>query len=68
MIVAYYSVCYRSEKLLRLNFKNTFNLYTSVVDWVNKRHPVEVNRGIIDSIHGCDKSFARSIEKGVIVY
>ena len=52
MIVAYYSVCYRSEKLIRLNLKNTFNLYGCVVDWVNKRCPVEVNRGITDSIHG----------------
>ena len=72
VIVVYCSIGYRSEKLvkklLRLGFEKTFNLYGGVFDWVNKGNPVETNRGLTDSIHGYDKSFARWIEKGVVIF
>jgi len=71
-VVVYCSVGYRSEKLvkklLRLNFEKSFNLYGGVFDWINKGNPVENDHGVTDSIHGYDKSFARWIEKGVIVF
>ena len=71
-VVVYCSVGYRSEKLvkklLRLDFEKTFNLYGGVFDWVNKGYSVENNRGLTDSIHGYDKSFARWIDKGVVVF
>ena len=71
-VVVYCSIGYRSEKLvkklLRLDFEKTFNLYGGVFDWVNKGYPVENNRGLTDSIHGYDKSFARWLYKGVVIF
>ena len=44
-IVLYCSVGYRSEKignkLQEMGFKNVYNLYGSIFEWVNKGYPVE---------------------------
>jgi len=68
----YCSVGYRSEKLvkklIRLSFEKSFNLHGGVFDWVNKGNPVENDHVVTDSIHGYDKSFARWIEKEMVIF
>jgi rhodanese-related sulfurtransferase len=65
-IIVYCSIGYRSEKigeqLLKLGYKNIFNLYGSLFAWVNKGYEVVDNKGNQSfSVHGYDAKWSRWI-------
>lgn len=71
-VVLYCSVGYRSEKigekLLRSGYKNVYNLYGSIFEWVNEGNPVYTSKGVQTSeIHTYNKDWARWIERGTKV-
>lgn len=67
-IVVYCSVGYRSgkigEKLQKQGFKNVFNLYGGIFDWVNSGYPVYDSKGETNRIHGYDKSWGKWLRRG----
>ena len=72
-IVLYCSVGWRSEvigeKLISYGFKNVFNLYGSIFEWVNEGNPVYKSNGIQTSeIHTFNKDWSRWVERGTKVY
>ena len=72
-IVLYCSVGWRSEKigekLVAYGFKNVFNLYGSIFEWVNEGNPVYKSNGIQTSeIHTFNKDWSRWVERGTKVY
>lgn len=72
-IIVYCSVGYRSEKigekLLKAGYRNVYNLYGSIFEWVNQGNPVYRSNGVQTSeIHGYNKKWSRWIERGSIVY
>jgi rhodanese-related sulfurtransferase len=65
-IIVYCSIGYRSEKigeqLLKLGYKNIFNLYGSLFAWVNKGYEVVDNKGNLSfSVHGYDAKWSKWI-------
>lgn len=63
-IVTYCSVGYRSEKiglkLKKMGFKNVFNLYGSLFEWVNSEYPVVNHQNQITyNIHTYNKSWSK---------
>lgn len=63
-IVVYCSIGYRSEKigekLLRLGYKNVYNLYGSIFEWANERYPLHDSKeNITYSIHSYNKSWSK---------
>lgn len=72
MIIVYCSVGYRSEKvsekLARLGFTNTYNLYGGIFEWVNKELPIVANEKKTSKIHAYDKTWGKWLEKGEKVY
>ena len=72
-VVLYCSVGYRSEKiaesLIQNGYKNVFNLYGSIFEWVNEGNPVYKSNGIQTSeIHTYNKNWSRWVERGTKVY
>jgi rhodanese-related sulfurtransferase len=72
-VVLYCSVGWRSEKigekLMAYGFKNVFNLYGSIFEWVNEGNPVYKSNGIQTSeIHTFNKDWSRWVERGTKVY
>ena len=72
-VVLYCSVGWRSEvigeKLISYGFKNVFNLYGSIFEWVNEGNPVYKSNGIQTSeIHTFNKDWSRWVERGTKVY
>lgn len=72
-IVVYCSVGYRSEKiaekLIKYGFKNVFNLYGSIFEWVNEGNPVYKSSGVQTSeVHTYDKNWSKWVERGTKVY
>lgn len=71
-VVLYCSVGYRSEKigekLLKYGYKNVYNLYGSIFEWVNQGNPVYKSNGVQTSeIHTYKKKWAKWIERGTKV-
>lgn len=65
-IYIYCSIGYRSEKigekLLALGFKNVFNLYGGVFNWVNSGYKVTGNNGKqTTEVHGYDKEWSKML-------
>jgi rhodanese-related sulfurtransferase len=63
-IVIYCSIGYRSEKigekLLRLGYKNVYNLYGSIFEWANEKYPlVSYNGKTTYSVHSYNKSWSK---------
>ena len=63
-IVIYCSIGYRSEKigekLLRLGYKNVYNLYGSIFEWANEKYPLVGSNGkTTDRVHGYNKSWSK---------
>jgi rhodanese-related sulfurtransferase len=72
-IIVYCSVGYRSErvgeKLLKLGYKNVFNIYGGIFGWKNEGQAV-VNKQNqpTDSVHTYNKNWSKWLVKGVKVY
>jgi rhodanese-related sulfurtransferase len=72
-VIVYCSVGYRSErvgeKLLKLGYKNVFNIYGGIFEWKNEGQAV-VNKQNqpTDSVHTYNKNWSKWLVKGVKVY
>lgn len=63
-MVVYCSIGYRSEKIgekmLRLGFKNVYNLYGSIFEWANEKYPlVNANEKFTSNLHSYNKSWSK---------
>jgi rhodanese-related sulfurtransferase len=63
-IVIYCSIGYRSEKigekLLRLGYKNVYNLYGSIFEWANEKYPLVGSNGkTTNRVHSYNKSWSK---------
>lgn len=72
-IVVYCSIGVRSEKigekLLKLGYRNVFNLYGGIFEWKNNGGKVVTNRNIeTDKIHTFNKEWSVYLKKGTKVY
>jgi rhodanese-related sulfurtransferase len=72
-IVVYCSIGVRSEKigekLLKLGYKNIFNLYGGIFEWKNNGGKVVTNQNIeTDKIHTFNKEWSVYLKKGTKVY
>jgi len=72
-IVVYCSVGYRSEKigerLMKEGYKNVYNLYGGLFQWVNEGRPVVNMEGVqTDSVHTYNKEWSVWLHKGIKVY
>lgn len=67
-IVVYCSVGYRSEKvgekLQELGFKNVYNLYGSIFEWVNQGNSVVNAYGETEDVHTYDKDWSQWLKRG----
>ena len=68
-IVVYCSIGYRSEKvgerLRRMGFKNVYNLYGSLFEWVNQGNEVvDKNEKVTTKVHTYNKRWSRWVEEG----
>jgi rhodanese-related sulfurtransferase len=71
-IILYCSVGYRSEKigrkLLDAGFKNVFNLYGGIFEWINQGNPVYNNNDVQTSeIHTYNNDWAHWVNRGTKV-
>jgi hypothetical protein len=72
-IVLYCSLGSRSEKiaekLISAGYKNVYNLYGGIFEWINAGQPVYKLNGVQTSeIHTYSRDWARWVEKGTKVY
>jgi rhodanese-related sulfurtransferase len=72
-IIVYCSIGVRSEKigekLLKLGYKNVYNLYGGIFEWKNKGGIViDNNNQITDKVHTFNKEWSVYLEKGTKVY
>jgi len=72
-IILYCSIGYRSEKigekLILLGYKNIYNIYGGIFNWVNSDYPVVDNSGEKTlKIHGYSKKWSQWLFKGEKVY
>lgn len=63
-MVVYCSIGYRSEKivekLLRLGYKNVYNLYGSIFEWANEKYPLVSSSGKTTyTVHSYNKSWSK---------
>jgi rhodanese-related sulfurtransferase len=71
-VVVYCSVGIRSEKigekLIAAGYKNVFNLYGGIFEWVNQGHPVYKQNGVQTAeIHTYNNTWDRWAERGTKV-
>lgn len=71
-IVVYCSVGFRSEKIAKklvdYGYKNVFNLYGGIFEWVNQGNPVYTSKGVQTSvIHTYNKEWAPWVNRGMRV-
>nr|WP_315166474.1 rhodanese-like domain-containing protein [uncultured Flavobacterium sp.] len=72
-IVVYCSIGVRSEKigekLLKLGYRNVFNLYGGIFEWKKNGGKVVTNRNVeTDKIHTFNKEWSVYLQKGIKVY
>ena len=68
-IVVYCSIGYRSEKggekLKKMGFKNVYNLYGSIFEWVNQGNEVvDENEKVTEKVHTYNKRWSKWVEDG----
>jgi rhodanese-related sulfurtransferase len=73
IVVVYCTVGYRSERvgeqLLKLGFKNVYNLYGGIFQWKNEgRAVVSPSNNPTDSVHTYNKQWSKWLTNGVKVY
>ncbi len=72
-IVVYCSLGVRSEKvgekLLKMGYKNVFNLYGGIFEWKNQNQPVyDSNNNETEKVHGFSKEWSVYLLKGNKVF
>jgi rhodanese-related sulfurtransferase len=71
-LVVYCSVGYRSERigerLKALGFKNVYNLYGGIFEWVNQGQPIVNAQGPTQKVHAYSKAWGIWLNKGEKVY
>ncbi len=72
-IVVYCSLGIRSEKigakLLKMGYKNVFNLYGGIFEWKNQNLPIfDSNNKVTENIHAFSKEWSQYLLKGNKVY
>lgn len=71
-VIVYCSVGYRSEKvseqLLEAGFKNVYNMYGGIFEWINNGYPVFNSEGETHKIHGYNKKWGIWLKEGEVVY
>ncbi len=71
-VIVYCSVGYRSEKiaekLLAAGFRNVYNLYGGIFEWVNQGHPVYGDKGQTERVHAYSRTWGIWLNKGKKVY
>ncbi|GAB4253855.1 MAG: hypothetical protein Kow0079_09750 [Vicingaceae bacterium] len=72
-IIVYCSVGYRSEKiaerLKKKGFKNVYNLYGGIFEWVNQGKPVyDASGKVTQNIHAYDYTWGIWLSKGNKIY
>jgi len=73
LIVVYCSIGIRSEtigeKLIKLGYKNVFNLYGGIFEWKNNDCKTVNSKSIeTDSIHTFNKEWSVYLKKGIKIY
>ena len=73
IIVVYCSIGIRSEtigeKLIKLGYKNVFNLYGGIFEWKNNDYKTVNSKNIeTDSIHTFNKQWSVYLIKGIKIY
>ena len=68
-IVVYCSIGYRSEKvgekLKKMGFKNVYNLYGSIFEWVNQGNEVvDKDEKVTEKVHTYNKQWSKWVEDG----
>lgn len=72
VIVLYCSIGIRSEKigkkLIKAGYKNVYNLYGGIFEWINQGNPIyRTNGSQTTEIHGFNKEWSKWLEHGSIV-
>ncbi len=72
-VIVYCTIGTRSEKigekLIDAGYKNVYNLYGSIFEWINQGHPVYKKDDVQTSeIHTYNKSYSRWVERGSKVH
>ncbi|MGI9160455.1 MAG: rhodanese-like domain-containing protein [Saprospiraceae bacterium] len=71
-IIVYCSVGYRSEKIAKrcqtAGFKQVYNLYGGIFEWVNQGNTVVNADGPTEQVHTYDKKWSLWLERGVRVF
>jgi rhodanese-related sulfurtransferase len=67
-IIVYCSIGYRSEKigekLQKMGFKNVYNLYGSIFEWINEGNEVVDNQGnVTHKVHTFNKAWSKWVEE-----
>ncbi len=72
-IVVYCSIGVRSEKigekLLKMGYKNVFNLYGGIFEWKNNNEKVVSDKGVeTNKVHTFNKEWSIYLKKGIKIY
>ena len=72
-IIVYCSIGVRSEKigekLLKMGYKNVYNLYGGIFEWKNNNGKVIDNKGFeTENVHTYNKSWSKYLKKGIKIY
>lgn len=71
-VIVYCSVGYRSEKighqLLAAGFKNVYNLYGGIFEWMNEKQPVFSNKTETPQVHAYDRIWGVWLDRGKKIY
>jgi len=72
-LIVYLSVGIRSEKigekLISAGYKNVFNLYGGIFEWINQGHPVHKQSGVQTAeIHTYNKTWSKWAARGTKVF
>lgn len=71
-IIVYCSVGYRSEKMAKrcqaAGFKQVYNLYGGIFEWVNQGNPIVNAYGSTEQVHTYDKKWSVWLDRGIRVF
>ncbi len=72
-IIVYCSIGVRSEKigekLLKMGYKNVYNLYGGIFEWKNNNGKVIDNNGLeTDNVHTFNKNWSKYLKNGTKIY
>ena len=71
-IIVYCTVGYRSEKiaekLVNAGYKDVYNLYGGIFEWVHQNKNITNIKGLTNEVHTFDKEWAKWLDKGIKKY